>query len=61
MPDWLGATRIANLAPPPAHWSAAKITAYWEEAQVILAALGHAHEGLAARLEQKIRLYPAAA
>ncbi|ARS57763.1 HD domain-containing protein [Ralstonia pseudosolanacearum] len=55
------ADRIVNLAPPPAHWSAAKITAYREDARVILAALGHAHEGLAARLEQKIRLYPAAA
>ncbi|CCF97146.1 conserved hypothetical protein [Ralstonia solanacearum K60] len=52
---------IANLAPPLAHWSAAKITAYREEARVILAALGPSHEGLAVRLEQKIRLYPAAA
>ena len=52
------ADRIVNLAPPPAHWSPTKISTYREEARVILNALGDAHEGLAARLEQKIQLYP---
>ncbi len=55
------ADRIVNLAPPPSHWSPAKIAAYREEARVILTALGDAHKGLAARLEQKIQLYPSEA
>lgn len=52
------ADRIANLAPPPAHWSSVKIAAYRAEACLILDALSDAHSVLAARLQQKILLYP---
>jgi guanosine-3',5'-bis(diphosphate) 3'-pyrophosphohydrolase len=48
------ADRITNLAPPPNHWSTAKITAYRGEAALILRELGSAHQYLAARLHQKI-------
>jgi GTP diphosphokinase / guanosine-3',5'-bis(diphosphate) 3'-diphosphatase len=51
------ADRITNLAPPPAHWSDAKITAYRAEAALILKELGPAHQYLAARLQQKIAEY----
>jgi (p)ppGpp synthase/HD superfamily hydrolase len=50
--------RITNLAPPPDRWSAAKITAYRAEAQLILDALGAASPLLAARLTERIRTYP---
>jgi len=52
------ADRISNLAPPPAHWSAAKIAGYRLEAQSILEALGEAHEPLALRLASRIAAYP---
>ena len=48
------ADRISNLAPPPAHWSAEKTTAYREEAQEILDALGEASPFLSARLAERI-------
>jgi (p)ppGpp synthase/HD superfamily hydrolase len=50
--------RITNLAPPPAHWNAAKIAAYRQEAQLILDALGAASPFLSARLAERIRTYP---
>lgn len=49
--------RITNLQPPPRSWTAEKIAAYREEARQILAALGPAHAGLAARLRGKIEAY----
>jgi (p)ppGpp synthase/HD superfamily hydrolase len=52
------ADRIANLAPPPPHWTTAKIAAYRAEAQAILEALGDAHEPLATRLASRIADYP---
>lgn len=52
------ADRISNLAPPPAHWDAAKIAAYREEAREILAALGEASPFLGARLSARIDAYP---
>lgn len=55
------ADRITNLAPPPPHWTGEKITAYREEAQTILDALGDGHETLAARLAKRIAAYPPAA
>ncbi|MFV9506405.1 MAG: HD domain-containing protein [Oscillochloridaceae bacterium umkhey_bin13] len=51
------ADRITNLQPPPAHWDAAKIVAYRNEAQTILEALGAASPYLAARLAAKIAAY----
>lgn len=51
------ADRITNLEPAPAHWTAEKRVAYRAEAQVICDALGEAHEGLAARLREKIASY----
>ena len=51
------ADRITNLEPAPAHWPAEKRVAYQAEAQVILAALGEAHEGLAKRIREKIADY----
>ena len=51
------ADRITNLQPPPATWTAAKISAYQAEARQILDALGSASPLLAARLEQKINTY----
>lgn len=51
------ADRIANLQKPPAHWSADKCIAYRAEAQEILAALGSAHQGLAAWLSARIAAY----
>jgi (p)ppGpp synthase/HD superfamily hydrolase len=50
--------RITNLAPPPPHWRAAKITAYREEGELILDTLGAASPFLAARLADRIRTYP---
>ena len=51
------ADRITNLEPAPAHWPAEKRAAYQAEAQVIVAALGQAHAGLATRLREKIAAY----
>ena len=48
------ADRITNLQPPPAHWDAAKIAAYRDEAEMILGYLGTADEWLAERLGEKI-------
>jgi (p)ppGpp synthase/HD superfamily hydrolase len=52
------ADRISNLAPPPAHWDAAKIAAYRVEAAEILSALGDASPFLAARLRTRMEGYP---
>jgi len=52
------ADRITNLQPPPKSWSPEKVATYREEARQILAALGAAHAGLAARLGAKIDAYP---
>lgn len=52
------ADRIANLGPPPARWTEAKIVSYRREAQGILDALHQAHEPLASRLAQRILDYP---
>lgn len=52
------ADRITNLAPPPAHWSDAKIARYRREAETIGEALGEACPVLAARLAGKIAAYP---
>src|SRR5207244_1234719 len=51
--------RIANLAPPPTHWTAEKIAAYRTEAQLILDHLGNASAFLSARLRERIARYPA--
>ena len=53
------ADRITNMAAPPAHWSKAKRTAYREEAQMIVDALGDASPVLAARLRARIAAYVA--
>lgn len=52
------ADRITNLAPPPSHWSPAKIAAYRVEAQLIFDTLKDAHAGLAARISDRIAHYP---
>jgi len=52
------ADRITNLAPPPPHWSAQKISSYREEARSIHGALSGASPLLAARLAQRIEAYP---
>lgn len=52
------ADRIANLQPPPRHWTAAKIAAYRDEAILIRNALGEASRFLAKRLGQRIEAYP---
>lgn len=54
------ADRITNLQTPPAHWDAAKIAAYRNEAHTILAALGPASPFLATRLAAKLAAYPPA-
>lgn len=51
------ADRITNLAPPPPHWSAAKIAAYREEGQLILDTLGAASPALSARFVERLRAY----
>lgn len=53
------ADRITNLAPPPPHWTPARIAAYRDEAGEILRALGEASPLLAERLAQKIKEYAA--
>lgn len=52
------ADRICNLRGAPAHWPAARVDAYREEAMLILKTLGPAHRGLANRLALKISAYP---
>lgn len=51
------ADRIANLEPPPPHWSEEKVREYRAEARRIHDALCGAHEGLAKRLAEKIAVY----
>lgn len=51
------ADRITNLQCPPDHWDQAKIAKYQQEADVILAHLGHANDYLATKLQNKIREY----
>jgi (p)ppGpp synthase/HD superfamily hydrolase len=51
------ADRIINLQPPPAHWTAAKIGGYRDEARVILDALAPASAYLSHRLAAKIETY----
>ncbi len=51
------ADRITNLEPPPLAWPPLKVRAYRDEARHIAGALGAAHAGLAARLEQKLDAY----
>lgn len=51
------ADRITNLQPPPAHWDREKITAYRQEAEMILETLGAANATLAERLRLKIENY----
>lgn len=53
------ADRIANLQPPPPHWTLARIRAYRTEARMILEALGSANTVLAKRLQVKIQEYGA--
>jgi len=45
------------LGKPPYHWSAEKIEAYRDEAQIILENLGVADEVMAERLRGKIEDY----
>lgn len=52
------ADRIANMAPPPTHWTPEKVESYRAEAKEILAALGAASPVLAARLKARIEAYP---
>ncbi len=52
------ADRITNLQPPPAHWSAEKISRYRLEADSILEHLGEADPFLERRLREKIENYP---
>jgi (p)ppGpp synthase/HD superfamily hydrolase len=52
------ADRITNLAPPPEHWTAAKIAGYRIEAELILVELGAACPVLGPRLASQIRAYP---
>lgn len=51
------ADRITNLEPAPPQWSAEKLREYRAEAHVIHDALHEAHDGLAARLTEKIGAY----
>jgi (p)ppGpp synthase/HD superfamily hydrolase len=51
------ADRIANLAPPPAIWTAWKIREYRKEAQRILEALRGASAFLAQRFEERLATY----
>jgi len=51
------ADRITNLAPPPAHWSADKRTAYREEAVVIADTLVGASPTLDVRIRARIATY----
>jgi len=51
------ADRIANLQPPPSHWTPDRCRRYREEAEVILAALGSASPILLARFQARLRDY----
>lgn len=53
------ADRITNLAPPPAHWTPEKCSAYREEAIAIADALGAANPLLDARIRGRIAAYQA--
>jgi len=55
------ADRIANLQPPPAHWSRDKVANYRDEAMAIYTSLKDASPVLATRLFQKIKGYGAPA
>jgi (p)ppGpp synthase/HD superfamily hydrolase len=54
------ADRITNLAPPPAHWDATKISKYRAEAEEILRTLGTASAFLSARFRERLERYPSA-
>lgn len=49
------ADRISNLMSPPGHWTREKINAYRDEAETILAALGHLSPWLENRLKERIK------
>jgi hypothetical protein len=51
------ADRIANLGPPPGHWTPERIAGYRTEAGTILTALRDASPFLARRLELRLSLY----
>lgn len=51
------ADRITNLQAPPPHWTAEKIAQYHAEAITIHTALQDASPYLAARLQEKIKVY----
>jgi (p)ppGpp synthase/HD superfamily hydrolase len=51
------ADRITNLEQPPGHWSPQKRAAHRDEAKQIGDAVGSAHAGLAARLEERRQAY----
>lgn len=52
------ADRITNLAPPPPHWNAAKISKYRSEAEEIVSALGDASAFLSTRFRDRLAGYP---
>lgn len=54
------ADRVTNLDPPPKHWTAEKIRAYADEAELILQTLHAASPSLARRLEARLVEYRAA-
>jgi guanosine-3',5'-bis(diphosphate) 3'-pyrophosphohydrolase len=53
------ADRIANLRPPPADWTPAKIRSYWDAARLIHQLIQPASAYLAGRLADKIQAYRA--
>lgn len=52
------ADRTNNLSEPPAHWTQAKVEAYWQESKLIYAQLHDANTLLAQRLQAQIDAYP---
>ena len=52
------ADRITNLAPPPPHWTAEKITRYRAEAEQIVQALGEVSPFLSLRFRGRLVGYP---
>ena len=52
------ADRITNLAPPPPHWTAEKISSYRKEGEEILSALGGKSAFLSARFQERLGRYP---
>jgi (p)ppGpp synthase/HD superfamily hydrolase len=51
------ADRIANLQPPPSHWTPDKVAGYREEAATIYSSLKDASPVLAKRLARRIAAY----